>query len=72
MPAPGWRAKFAVPGQEKMEPLVCWGLVENLDGETRICGFVASMAGAIHEPCESLSHFRGYLHVVEHVTLNGH
>ncbi|MFM9843324.1 MAG: hypothetical protein ACKVOI_10195 [Dongiaceae bacterium] len=72
MPAPGWRAKFSVPGQEKTEPLVCWGLVENMDCETRICGFVAPIAGAIREPCESLAHFRGYVHHGEHVTLSGH
>lgn len=68
MPANGWKARFFLRNLETTEPLVCWGLVEGEDGETKICGFVAASAGSIREPCEAMSHFRGYVHGNEPVT----
>ena len=69
MPATGWKARFLLRSVETTEPLVCWGLVEGEDGETKVYGFVAASIGGIREPCEAMSHFRGYVHGNEPVKL---
>jgi len=61
MPAPGWGAVFnADEGEQYVEPLVGWALVQDEPAGTRIVGLVASDKVDI---ADTLPDFGGYAHL---------
>lgn len=58
IPSGEWGAKF--DGDEKLQPLVCWALLEISDGQTAIKGMISAEYQQII-PCDSFSQFLCYV-----------
>src|SRR5215470_11913977 len=57
IPATDWYAIFDNAGMELSNPLVCWALVQEEDGDTAIRGMVADSDGAIIEAADKMNNF---------------
>ena len=60
IPATDWYAIFDNAGMELSNPLVCWALVQEEDGDTAIRGMVADSDGAIIEAADKMNNFKRF------------
>ncbi len=54
----GWKVQYM--DCHDLEPLACWGLFENENGDTEVHGLIANIDGEV-ENCENNEYFLDYV-----------